>query len=371
MKHIYLDQNVYSSFARDLQSGKIHPLHEQLRQLVQAGRVCIPFSIAHLSETKEAPIEETRRYILSIVEELSLGFQVTVSGAILKENLSELIKAFQSPIEFPTTQFFNMLPAVSPQKARSILEEAGLRPGNLNNLPAEKAIERINLILKSLNSEKFSQLFEDYKEESSSSLDKIKEQGISFLDSGPADFEAVMRRKDPYVESFLADMPPEFKIFFEEFTEDLINEGKQAIKSNNEKLKEQLEETFEKSKKDIKKTKISPSDSSYNDFLNKSSLVVSKHFSNPNAGLAFEAYLLSILGYFADKKERERQRTNLHYVEVWDTNHFMNALSCDAFIVQDGSLRERAYAVKKFHNLNLQICSMQEAKSIIEELIAI
>lgn len=365
MKKVYLDQNIYSNFARSEITLKSRgELYSLLISLKKSGKIICPFSIAHISETISTPEKHTQDIILDSILNLSGDLEINqLSGELLKSNLIEKFKALNSNSS-KNNLFQN--PFLAPTDYIKKISSYGLNPGNLNNLDPKTALERIDKILRNIPKEELFNNLTNQKTEALKYFDDLEsfittenENSIQLfnqnLQKSMFDNLSELEKNigEPLVEAdfdFLKQISEEMAPYFENYLSDMLN-------SQTEIFQNVKKEAIKK----INQTSAQDNDiNSYADIIEKSKNVLQIESIHENFLYAIELSLLSTLGYFRDKKELEKQKLDPNFIEAWDPNHFLFAISCNFFITEDLSLLKRANLVISRNDLALKILSSEQ-----------
>lgn len=150
---IYLDWNVISAFV----SGGNGFVLQMLTDEVEAGRVVIPYSYAHVLEIanitdyNDRSKEELQDDSLAVLSNLTSELYIRVQGDDSRATLEQMpirpifrfVQSIKPILELPFPQ--DERPDIKSIRARRT--EFGLNPNELNNLPPDQVVERINEIL--------------------------------------------------------------------------------------------------------------------------------------------------------------------------------------------------------------------------------
>lgn len=365
MKKVYLDQNIYSNFARaEIGTKSRGQLYSFLLSLKESNEIICPFSLAHISETVGTPEKHTQDIILDSILKLSGNIEISqASGALVKSNLQEKFTALNSnPNEHKALQN----PFLAPTDIIKKINSYGLNPGNLNNLEPETALERIDKILRTIPKEELFNDLTNYKAEAFKYFDVLE----NFINS--ENEKSIKSFKQNLQKSMLDNLPELEKILGEplvesdiEFLKQISEEIVPHYENDLEKILKSQTEIFQKVKKDNidKINQISPQNydiNSYTDIIEKSKKALMNVSIHEHFLYAIELTLLSTLGYFRDKKETEKQKLEPNFIEAWDPNHFLFATNCDFFISEDISFLKRGNLVIKRNKLSLRMLSSEQ-----------
>ncbi|MEI1279657.1 hypothetical protein V6Z05_15110 [Leptospira venezuelensis] len=374
----YLDQNIYSRFAESIKNqNSLHPLHSLLIDYIKKGALLSPFSSTHIGETAYVPNESTKSLIINIIEQLSGGYRIDAQKGELVAGFPVVtLQNYDIKLMEEVMNLYQIFPLAMSKELRRNLEDAGFKPGNLNNLEPKKVIERMNYYLKNNNLQYSKDFLSDLKVE--------MEKGFKTLFSYLEDVESKMNLNieneiekgrvsiKEYYELINGEPMPE--ALLELAVVDLRNKTYENTKVFIENIHKQKEQFKIDSIKALNALSNPPDPNIKQPENLKDLISLSKPYleaSNVNGDFmeyGFQLILLSHFGYFRDKKEIEKQKSNPRWMELSDPVHFQCALHCSVFIVEDVSLRERAKFVIQGNNLKLLVLSIDEAIDFLRSI---